>query len=592
MRSSPAGNRCGMLNEFNNPRSPYETRRHQHRIKSPATPVTVMATESGRRDSMPQAGAGSIKLGDMRLQRVKPVVPGGRPKHTPRKTSDRLAVARRQEPMARPSFDLEEAHAEVQQEPSATSRVRIKMDAELDEDEFMERVMMKLARVQDRQNDSSEEHELGALARQLSDLPDLHSGFDSPLLAPGQTSPVVPACTPSMATADASPARSEGSRSPASPSQEVSSAGSSPVRPADRRPSFQSPLQLARSSTLQPPDKLTPRGADRRASLQPVSLSVLPKPPDDALGAPLTPGRMSFLLPEVSAPPTPRGVCFANLRAGHTIGCGSFGRVFVAQDNVTGQLIAVKELLMGSGAASRHEQLVNELAVFEDARHPHVVQFFGHELVRTAPDEPPDRLFLYMEYLTGGTVRSQVTQFGPLADKLLVKYTQQMLLALVYLHSRSIVHRDLKTSNLLLTAGGDVKLADFGCSKRLMGVGGEECPNLKEVGTVVGSLPFIAPEVLAQQPAGANCDVWSLGGCALEMATAQLPWSGCSLDNVLHAYTIIVQKKDDPVSPALDEELKARPELRDFLRQCFIRDVEERPSANDMLQHAFVRMFS
>lgn len=124
-------------------------------------------------------------------------------------------------------------------------------------------------------------------------------------------------------------------------------------------------------------------------------------------------------------------------------------------------------------------------------------------------------LFIIMEYVTGGSIASMLKQFGPFSENLMRKFAFHIISGVVYLHEKSIIHRDIKGANILVTDQGVAKLADFGCSKRMAGV----CTTSLEesMSALKGSVPWMAPEVIKQNRYGRSSDIWSFGATMIEM---------------------------------------------------------------------------
>jgi len=155
----------------------------------------------------------------------------------------------------------------------------------------------------------------------------------------------------------------------------------------------------------------------------------------------------------------------------------------------------------------------------------------------------------------------------------------QVICGLDYLHSRTppVIHNDLKCANLLLTHDACIKIGDFGASS----VRRDDAHDDKK-GAVIGTILWMAPEVLQSQ--GKKCslksDVWSVGCCLVETATARQPWSEKDIDNVFHAWRTIVMSQETPALPdGLPEDIVS------FANLCLHRDADERSFAAALLQH-------
>ena len=93
--------------------------------------------------------------------------------------------------------------------------------------------------------------------------------------------------------------------------------------------------------------------------------------------------------------------------------------------------------------------------------HPNIVRYLG-------TDSAVSTLYIFTEWVPGGSVQALVTRFGKLSETIVRKYVAQLLVGLEYLHSQQIIHRDIKAANILVDDRGTIKLADFGSSKRLL----------------------------------------------------------------------------------------------------------------------------
>ncbi|RVW77533.1 Non-lysosomal glucosylceramidase [Vitis vinifera] len=147
---------------------------------------------------------------------------------------------------------------------------------------------------------------------------------------------------------------------------------------------------------------------------------------------------------------------------GKMVGSGSFGTVHLAMSKATGGLFVVKSAQEGPGLKS----LENEATMLEKLHSPYIVRCMGRDSFVGRQGE--GRLNLFMEYMAGGSLSNVADKFGGILEEKVIRlYTREILQGLKYLHKNEIVHCDLKCQNVLLGSSGNVKLADFGCAKRL-----------------------------------------------------------------------------------------------------------------------------
>ncbi|GAX72971.1 hypothetical protein CEUSTIGMA_g425.t1, partial [Chlamydomonas eustigma] len=139
-------------------------------------------------------------------------------------------------------------------------------------------------------------------------------------------------------------------------------------------------------------------------------------------------------------------------------------RVYAGLNQLTGELMAVKALSLmdrkGNHMQKQLAELQQELEMYKKLSHKHVVGYIDSQL-----DEKTSTLYIFLEYVPGGSICSMLERFGKFSEELVRNYTRQLLLGLEYLHGKRIVHRDVKGGNVLVSRDGIVKLADFGASK-------------------------------------------------------------------------------------------------------------------------------
>ena len=261
---------------------------------------------------------------------------------------------------------------------------------------------------------------------------------------------------------------------------------------------------------------------------------------------------------------------------GKVIGSGSFGIVHLAMNKATGALFVVKSAESRVGI----QCLANEANILENLNSPHIVHCIGREVSNGANGER--KLNLFMEYMAGGSLADVAEKFGGALDENVIRlYIREILKGLNYLHENGIVHSDLKCKNVLLGSSGSIKLADFGCAKRLsdLRINETSTQSCKYIG---GTPLWMAPEVLRNEGVDFAADIWSLGCTMIEMATGKPPWSE-DLSNPMAAILRIARGNEMPRFPPQfsDEGL-------DFLSKCLDRNPKMRWTAKELLNHPFV----
>ncbi|KAJ5524411.1 hypothetical protein N7513_009533 [Penicillium frequentans] len=294
------------------------------------------------------------------------------------------------------------------------------------------------------------------------------------------------------------------------------------------------------------------------------------------------PGMSDFLAGNHFAP--------ANWMKGSLIGEGSFGSVFLALHSITGELMAVKQVEVPSGTkGTEFDQrknlmvtaLKHEIELLQGMHHPNIVQYLG-----TAADE--EHLNIFLEYVPGGSIATMLKQYNTFQEPLVKNFVRQILAGLSYLHSKDIIHRDIKGANILVDNKGGVKISDFGISKRVEashvlgsrashGGGGHlNRPSLQ------GSVYWMAPEVVRQTAHTKKADIWSLGCLVVEMFIGAHPFPDCSQ---LQAIFAIGSNQARPPAPEHVSQ-----EAVEFLDMTFQIDYEKRPSADELLKCKFLAM--
>ncbi|WP_327635249.1 protein kinase [Kribbella sp. NBC_00482] len=252
-------------------------------------------------------------------------------------------------------------------------------------------------------------------------------------------------------------------------------------------------------------------------------------------------------------------------RLGPSVGRGGMGEVFRATDELLGRVVAVKLLLPSDQDARAGERFQREARAAARLSDPHVVSVYDF-------GRHDEGFFLVMELVEGRTVAAELAQQGPLPKDRAIDIVEQAAAGLAAAHLEDVVHRDVKPGNLLLTADGIVKVADFGIAH----LPGEGASTLTATGQIVGSTHYLAPERARGEQAGKAADVYALGCVLYQLVAGQPPF------RAEHPAAILYQHVDTAPTPPSS----ARPELagsfENVLLRMLAKDAADRPSAAEI----------
>ena len=245
------------------------------------------------------------------------------------------------------------------------------------------------------------------------------------------------------------------------------------------------------------------------------------------------------------------------------IGAGGMGEVYRARDEKLDRDVAIKVLPSSnfSDTAAR-ARLLQEARAAGGLNHAHICTI--HEV-----GEADGQTYIAMELVEGEPLSSRLHE-GPLTPAEVVRFGLQLADALAHAHERGVIHRDLKSANVMITPDGRLKMLDFGLAKRFSteelseGTTGVQ---LTTPGAVVGTLAYIAPEQLRGLPADARSDIWALGVVLYEMSTGTRPFPGHTSFELSSA---ILSQPPVPLPRKVPEELEA------VIQRCLIKEPARR----------------
>ncbi|KAI8917657.1 kinase-like domain-containing protein, partial [Powellomyces hirtus] len=243
---------------------------------------------------------------------------------------------------------------------------------------------------------------------------------------------------------------------------------------------------------------------------------------------------------------------------GKTLGEGTFGKVKLARHVLTGQEVAVKIV-----DKMHAPTLVREIETWRHMHHPNIIRLY--EILCSE-----SRIYMVMEYCTGGEAFDYICEHGKFDDQSVdaKRVVKQLVEAVGYCHDKDFVHRDLKLENVLLTTDLNVKLIDFGFTRRV------NTRNLLD--TYCGSVAYAAPEmILGKRYSGPQADVWSLGVILYTLLCGYLPFDDDS--------EAAIRQKILELDYELPDFLSA--DTKDLIQEMLKIEGPERIGINDILAH-------
>ncbi|XP_033608128.1 uncharacterized protein LOC111866412 isoform X2 [Cryptotermes secundus] len=251
------------------------------------------------------------------------------------------------------------------------------------------------------------------------------------------------------------------------------------------------------------------------------------------------------------------------------IGEGSFGTAYLVRSKESGVHYVIKRINFSRMTEQEKNEAMREVEVLAKLQHPYIVAY-------KESFEYGKNLYIVMDYCEGGDLYTKIREYAQkeryFSEDIILNWFVQLCLALKHVHDLKILHRDIKSQNIFLTKGNNVKLGDFGIAKIL-----KNTVDLAK--TCIGTPYYLSPEICENKPYNNKSDVWALGCILYEMAALKHAFVAGNMKNLI----VKIIRGSYPQIPS-----RYSNDLRNLVQQLFRRNPQERPSINTILKKTFI----
>jgi eukaryotic-like serine/threonine-protein kinase len=247
------------------------------------------------------------------------------------------------------------------------------------------------------------------------------------------------------------------------------------------------------------------------------------------------------------------------------IGVGGMGEVYRAMHSKIGRVAAVKVLTQATQTSGFVQRFFNEARIQASLQHPNVATLYDFCEVQGQP-------CIIMEYVDGETIAERIAAYrAPLPLSETVYVFEKVCEAIDYIHRHGVIHRDIKSNNIKISSEGKIKLLDFGIAK------GQGTQQLTQVGSVIGTLQYLAPELIRGGMADASGDIWALGVLLYEMVTGRVPFDADTVGDLCDRIGRVQYTPPAQLNPSVPREVAA------VITRCLRKNPQERYRTADEL---------